>query len=78
MQSHRMGGHSREGANRESMAGMNWPSILSIAKQLGTALLLIGVIAILIFGQMAQTKRRIAEYKKSGRIVDLLKIFSRY
>jgi hypothetical protein len=78
MQSHRMSGHSRESANRESMAGMNWSSILSIAKQLGTAVLLIGVIAILIFGQVSQTKRRIAEYKKSGRFLDLLKIFSRW
>jgi hypothetical protein len=78
MQSHRMSGHSREGANRESMAGMNWHSILSIAKQLGTSALLIGVIAILIFGQVSQTKRRIAEYKKSGRFLDLLKIFSKY
>jgi hypothetical protein len=67
-----------QSANRESMAGMNWSSIPSIAKQLGTAALLIGVIAILIFGQVSQTKRRIAEYKKSGRFLDLLKIFSRY
>jgi hypothetical protein len=57
---------------------MNWHSILSIAKQLGTAALLIGVIAILIFGQVSQTKPRIDEYKKSGRFLDLLKIFSRY
>jgi hypothetical protein len=51
MQSHRMSGHSRESVNHESMAGMNWSSILSIAKQIGTGVLLIGVIAILIFGQ---------------------------
>ena len=42
---------SRESVNHESMAGMNWSSILSIAKQIGTGVLLIGVIAILIFGQ---------------------------
>jgi hypothetical protein len=73
-----MSGHSRESANRESMAGMNWSSILSVAKQLGTGVLLIGVIFILIFGQVAQTKRRLADYKKRGRFVDLLKIFSRW
>jgi hypothetical protein len=37
-----------------------------------------GVIAILIFGRVSQTKKRIAEHKKSGRFVDLLKIFSRW
>jgi hypothetical protein len=78
MQSHRMSGHSRESVNRESMAGMNWSSILSIAKQLGTGVLLMGVIAILIFGRVTQTKQRMAEYKKTGRFVDLLKIFSRW
>jgi hypothetical protein len=78
MQSHRMSGYSRESVNHESMAGMNWSSILSIAKQIGTGVLLIGVIAILIFGRVAQTKRRMAEYKKTGRFVDLLKIFSRW
>jgi hypothetical protein len=57
---------------------MNWYSILSVAKLLGTAALIVGVIAIEIFGGMNQTKRRIAEYKKSGRFLDLLKIFSRY
>jgi hypothetical protein len=74
----RMSGAFAQSVNHESMADMNWSSILSVAKQLGTAVLLVGVIAILIFGQMAQTKRRIAEYKKTGRFVDLLKIFSRW
>jgi hypothetical protein len=73
-----MSGAFAQSVNHESMADMNWSSILSVAKQLGTAVLLVGVIAILIFGQMAQTKRRIAEYKKTGRFVDLLKIFSRW
>jgi hypothetical protein len=57
---------------------MNWYSILSVAKLLGTAVMIIGALAIVIFGGMAQKKRRIAEYKKSGRFLDLLKIFSRY
>ena len=57
---------------------MNWSSILSAAKLLGTATVIVGVVAIVIFGGVEQKKRRIAEYKKSGRFVDLLKIFSRY
>jgi hypothetical protein len=60
------------------MAGMNWHSILSAAKLLGTAAVLVGVIALMIFGAVSQTQRRIIKYKKSGRFVDLLKIFSRY
>jgi hypothetical protein len=59
-------------------ANMNWYSILSAAKVLGTAAAIVGVIAIAIFGGVEQKKRRIAEYKKSGRFVDLLKIFSKY
>jgi len=78
MQSHRMNGPSRESANHESMAGMNWSSILSVAKQLGIGVLLMGVIAIAIFCRVAQTKERMAKYKKTGRFVDLLKIFSRW
>ncbi|HZL26791.1 MAG TPA: hypothetical protein VFC39_09695 [Acidobacteriaceae bacterium] len=57
---------------------MNWHSIVSAAKLLGTAAVIVGVIAIVIFGQASQTQRRMAEYKKSGRLIDLLKIFSRY
>ena len=60
------------------MSNMNSYSILSVVKLLGTAALIVGVIAIEIFGGMNRTKRRIAEYKKSGRFLDLLKIFSRY
>jgi hypothetical protein len=60
------------------MFNINWHSILSAAKLLGTAAAIVGVIAIVIFGVMEQTKRRIAKYKKSGRFLDLLKIFSRY
>jgi hypothetical protein len=60
------------------MAGMNWHPILSAAKLLGTAAAIIGVIVIVIFGGVSQTQRRITKYKKSGRFVDLLKIFSRY
>jgi hypothetical protein len=57
---------------------MNWYSILSAAKFLGTAAAIVGIIAIVIFGGVEQKKRQIAEYKKSGRFVDLLKIFSKY
>jgi hypothetical protein len=60
------------------MADMHWYSILSAAKLLGTAVANVGVITIAIFGGVEQKKRRIAEYKKSGRFVDLLKIFSKY
>jgi hypothetical protein len=60
------------------MSNMNWYSILSATKLLGTAAAIVGVIAIVIFGGVEQKKRRIAEYKKSGRFVDLLKIFSKY
>jgi zinc transporter ZupT len=60
------------------MANMNWSAILSAAKLLGTATVIVGVIAIVIFGDVKQTKRRIAEYKKSGRLLDLFKIFSKY
>jgi hypothetical protein len=57
---------------------MNWYSILSATRLLGTAAAIVGVIAIVIFGGVEQKKRRMAEYKKSGRFVDLLKIFSKY
>jgi hypothetical protein len=60
------------------MASMNWYSILSAAKLLGTAVVIVGIIAIVIFGGASQTQRRITQYKKSRRFVDLLKIFSRY
>lgn len=60
------------------MAGMSLASIVSVAKQLGTAVLLIGIIAILVIGQMSDTKRKIVRYKKSGRFLDLLKILSRW
>jgi hypothetical protein len=57
---------------------MNWHSILSAAKLLATAGVLVGVIVIVVFGQAAQTRDRISKYKKSGRFADLLRIFSRY
>ena len=60
------------------MSVMNWHPILSAAKLLGTAMVIVGVIAIVIFGQASQTRQRITKYKKSGRFVDLIKIFSRY
>ncbi len=40
--------------------------------------MIVGVIAIVIIGGVKQKKRQIAEYKKSGRFLDFLKIFSRY
>jgi hypothetical protein len=60
------------------MSYMNWYSILSAAKLLGTAAVIVGVIAIVIFRGVKQKKQRIAEYKNSSRFLDLLKIFSRY
>jgi len=57
---------------------MNWHSILSAAKLLGTAALIVGIIAIVIFGQILQTRHRLTKYKNSGRFMDLLRIFSRY
>jgi hypothetical protein len=58
------------------MTNMNWYSILSATKLLGTAAALVGVITIVFVGGVEQKKRRIAEYKKSRRFVDWLKIFS--
>lgn len=60
------------------MGVMNWHPILSAAKLLGTAAVIVGIIAIVIFGQTSQTQQRLTKFKKSGRFVDLLKIFSRY
>jgi hypothetical protein len=57
---------------------MNWNPILSAAKLLGTAAVLVGVIAILIIGGVSQARRRIAKYNQTGRFIDLLKIFSRW
>jgi hypothetical protein len=60
------------------MGVMNWHSILSAVKLLGTGVGIAGVIAIVIFGGAAQKQRRIAEYKRTGRFIDWLKIFSKY
>jgi len=42
------------------------------------AVLFVGFVGVYIVGAASQTKDRVAKYKKSGRLVDLLKIFSRY
>jgi hypothetical protein len=42
------------------------------------AVLFVGLVGVYIIGANSQTKERIAKYKKSGRLIDLLKIFSRY
>jgi hypothetical protein len=60
------------------MDGMKWYSILHAAKLLGTAAVIVGVIAIVIFSRASQTQRRMTAYKKSGRFADLLRIFSKY
>ena len=57
---------------------MNWHAILSAAISLGKALLVVGVVAVLVFGRVFQTQERVSKYKKTRRLVDLLKIFSRY
>jgi hypothetical protein len=57
---------------------MNWHLILSTAELVGTAAVIIGIVAIVIFGQISQAKQRLTRYRKSGRLADLLKIFLRY
>jgi hypothetical protein len=57
---------------------MNWHSLINAAIFLGKAALVVGVVGVLIFGQASQTQSRVAEYKRTGRLWDLLKIFSRY
>lgn len=42
------------------------------------AVFFVGFVSIYIIGATAQTKGRVAKYKKSRRFIDLLKIFSRY
>lgn len=56
---------------------MSWHTLSSAAIFLGKAVLIFGLVCILIFGSVAQTQERIAKYKKSRRIIDLLKIFSK-
>jgi len=43
-----------------------------------TAIFLVCLAVILIFGYASQTQKRVAKYKKSRSIMDLLKIFSKY
>jgi hypothetical protein len=57
---------------------MNWRFILSAAKLFGSAAVIVGIITIVIFGQTSQAQQRLLRYRKSGRLADLLKIFSRY
>jgi hypothetical protein len=57
---------------------MTWNLILSAAKVLCTAAMIVGVISILAFGHAAQARKRIAKYKQTGRFIDLPKIFSRW
>jgi hypothetical protein len=57
---------------------MNWHSIFSAAIWLGKAVLVVGVVAILVFGYVSQTQKRLSKYKRTGRLMDLLKMFSRY
>lgn len=60
------------------MGNMNWHAVLSAAKSIAAALVTFGVCAIVIFGQGSQVQRRLRAYKKSGRFLDFLKVFSRY
>jgi hypothetical protein len=57
---------------------MNWHSLINAAIFLGKAALVVGLFGVLIFGYASQTQDRVARYKKTGRVWDLLKIFSRY
>lgn len=57
---------------------MNWHSLLSAVIFLGKGALVAGFLGFLIICYVSQAQKRIAKYKKSGRFIDLLKIFSRY
>jgi hypothetical protein len=60
------------------MIPMSWHFLFTAAIFLGKAALMVGLVGLLIFGYVSQTQNRVAKYKKTGRIWDLLKIFSRY
>ncbi len=60
------------------MIPMSWHSLFTAAIFLGQAALVVGLVGVLIFGYVSQIRNRVAKYKKTGRIWDLLKIFSRY
>ena len=57
---------------------MIWHSLFIASVFVGKAVLVFGVICLLIFGRVSQTQERFAKYKKTGRIVDLLKVLSRW
>ena len=57
------------------MVGVNWHSILTAAKLMGTAAVLVGITALLIFDRASKTQRRLARYKKTGHIWDWFKVF---
>ena len=60
------------------MNAMVWHSFFSAAIFLGKAALVAGIVGVLIFGYVSQTQKRVADYRKTGRLRDLLKILSRY
>jgi hypothetical protein len=60
------------------MVPMSWHPLFSAAIVLGNATLLVGLVGVLIFGYASRTQERVAKYKKSRRLIDLLKIFSKY
>lgn len=57
---------------------MSWHFLFSAAIVLGKAVLVFGVVVLLIYSYVSRTPERVSQCKKTGRIWDLLKIFSRY
>jgi hypothetical protein len=57
---------------------MNWHSIFATAILVAKAVLVGGVVGMLVMVYVSDTQKRIVKYKKSGRLTDLLRIFSRY
>ena len=79
VQHRRQFGHdSNFGMRRIRIVPMIWHSLFIASVFVGKAVLVVGVICLLVFGRVSQTQERIAKYKKTGRIVDLLKILSRW
>jgi len=42
------------------------------------AIFFAGIVVVYVMGATRQTKERVAKYRKSGRLIDFLRIFSRY
>jgi len=60
------------------MISMTWHSVCAATTFCGKAALVVGLVGVLIFGQLSETRDPIAKYKKTGRLRGLMKIFSRF